>query len=575
MKSNNQSKEKILNKSQEKIGKNRKKLLSKIIKISKSSSNLNPEKIILKNSKNFYKNEKTEENNDLKDNIDIIKQLKEAKELEDLEKIYSKWDEKHSFLSSKNKMLKIIKDKKEINREEKEKVNNNEKKVKEINNKNSKSLETAKILKKIKELRRRKLREKENENKKDYTEEEINKLKKNMKKELSSILQRKYLLSEKENNEKKETKGNKENEIYDKQEDFTEKLEYIIEVGKYLRNEIIVRKDDNLILQEDAEKNDNIIIKFLGYIGSELSFKNINTYIEIEPTNEAIRDITFKILLSGLATQQVYKIILDNEDYQIIFFQDIEKWFSYLENIKSRISNIYNISSDNIYFFNHNLNTFEVNLVIYNTNLNKLENILKNYYLKSTKTLLLTDIILSTNFFNIEFCKNENDWPKENLIRGGKKYYPPYGCIGIALKLDDKYDKNNDIWLGKENKEGEWPVAYHGIGKGNVFQKVLSIMNNNLQKGSGQFYKDFKNVEKNQKQYNNCGEGVYLTPNIKVALEYAEKINLGLNNLQFKFVIMTRVNPNKIRSPGTLKGGWILNGNNEEIRPYRILIKTF
>ena len=158
-----------------------------------------------------------------------------------------------------------------------------------------------------------------------------------MKKELSSILQRKYLLSEKENNEKKETKGNKENEIYDKQEDFTEKLEYIIEVGKYLRNEIIVRKDDNLILQEDAEKNDNIIIKFLGYIGSELSFKNINTYIEIEPTNEVIRDITFKILLSGLATQQVYKIILDNEDYQIIFFQDIEKWFSYLENIKSRI----------------------------------------------------------------------------------------------------------------------------------------------------------------------------------------------------------------------------------------------
>ena len=100
-------------------------------------------------------------------------------------------------------------------------------------------------------------------------------------------------------------------------------------------------------------------------------------------------------------------------------------------------------------------------------------------------------------------------------------------------------------------------------------------MNNNLQKGSGQFYKDFKNVEKNQKQYNNCGEGVYLTPNIKVALEYAEKINLGLNNLQFKFVIMTRVNPNKIRSPGALKGGWILNGNNEEIRPYRILIKTF
>ena len=36
---------------------------------------------------------------------------------------------------------------------------------------------------------------------------------------------------------------------------------------------------------------------------------------------------------------------------------------------------------------------------------------------------------------------------------------------------------------------------------------------------------------------------------------------------------MTRVNPEKIRSPGGTPVDWILNGNDDEIRPYRLLIK--
>ena len=72
MKSNSQSKEKSFTKTPGKKGKSGKKILSKIIKISKSSSNLNPEKISLKYNKNKDDNEKTEQNNNLKDNIDII-----------------------------------------------------------------------------------------------------------------------------------------------------------------------------------------------------------------------------------------------------------------------------------------------------------------------------------------------------------------------------------------------------------------------------------------------------------------------------------------------------------------------
>ena len=58
-------------------------------------------------------------------------------------------------------------------------------------------------------------------------------------------------------------------------------------------------------------------------------------------------------------------------------------------------------------------------------------------------------------------------------------------------------------------------------------------------------------------------------------MKYADKISLGYYNVKFKFVFMVRVNPNKIRSPGGFPVVWILNGNDEEIRPYRLLIKAF
>ena len=530
MKQNTDPIEKTVSKSSEKKG-----------KIGKS--NLNPGKKSLKIEKNG--NNKQQKSH-LKDNdIDIINQIRDAKEIEDLKNVYIQWNKEKAELNEKNKILKAFKEKKE-----EDKVNN-KKNLKDKNNEKEKLLEKKKILEKIRELKRQKEIEEE-----EFNEEDIKKLEKKMKRDLDSILQREYLLSEKE----KEDNDN-----------FLEKLEYIAEVEKYIQNEIKINKDDNLILTDDTENfEDNVLIKILGYIGSELSLKNIKAYIEIKPTKEKLREIIFKILVSGLATQQVFTIVLDNEDYQIIFYQNIEKWFSYLENIKGRISNIFNISQDNIYFFNHNLNTFEADLLIYNQNLYKLENILKNYNLLAVKHILLSEIILSPNIFNINFCKNENEWPENNLKRGGKKYYPPYGLIGVALKIDHKYDKNNNVWLGKKNKEGEWPVAYLGIAKGNVFKKILSVINNSLIKDSENF---IKNIEKIQNKFIFGGEDVYVTPNIKNAIEHADIIKLGGNDFKFKFVIMARVNPNKIRSHIGLKEGWILRGNNEEIRPYRLLIK--
>ena len=549
MKSNIKSGVKSISKSLEKNIKNAKNILTE---------RGNPEVRPLKLKKNNNKNDKIKQKNNIKDQeIDIINQLKEAKEIEDLKIIYKNWNREKAYLNEKNRILKTL-DKNEIlNKkfEESVKINNRKKSIEKIIKRN-KSLEKKQILQKIRELKKRK----EMENDKEYIDEDIKKLEKKMKRDLNSIFQKEYLLLEKDN---------------EKNENFIEKFEYIKEVEKYIQNEIKINKEDKLILSDKAEKDEeNILIKFLGYIGSELSLKNIKTYIELNPTNEKLREITFKIIMSGLANQEVYKLTLDNEDEHILFYQNVDKWFSFIENIKNRISNIYNISTNNIYFFNHNLNTFEVNLLIYDKKVYKIENILKNYNLKATKSELLNEIIISTNIFEINFCKNEDEWPKKNLVRGGKKYSPPYGWIGIALKIDSKYDKNDIIWFGNKNKEGEWPVAYYGIGKGNVFKKIITLIINNLKKSSEKYDKIEDN---NQNKFIFGSEDVNLTPNINDAMEEADKISIGFNNSKVKFVIMARVNPNKIRNKNNniLKEEWILKANNQEIRPYRLLFKTF
>ena len=350
-------------------------------------------------------------------------------------------------------------------------------------------------------------------------------------------------------------------------------LECALDIDQYIQNEIKINKNDNLISPKEAVYYiENVIIRFLGYFGSELSLKNIKTYIEKEPTNYILRDMTFNLIHSGLATQKIYKLIIQNEERKIQFAENSQEYLDFLEDLKIKISNKYNVSENYIYFFGNNIQNFEINLLIYNHKIDNVENLLKNYGLRVTTSTLLNNIILSPNIFDINFSKNENDWTKKNLMRGGKKYYPPYGWFGIGLKLKHKYGKDNS-WLGKENKEGEWPVAYHGLGKEKPFNRALDIINGNLKNEVGKLFKNEKNVEKNKNKYPYCGEGVYFSPNIIDAAYFSEKTSLGFFNTKFQFAIMARVNPNKIRSPGGIPLEWILNGNNDEIRPYRLLIK--
>ena len=144
---------------------------------------------------------------------------------------------------------------------------------------------------------------------------------------------------------------------------------------------------------------------------------------------------------------------------------------------------------------------------------------IKTFYTHTT-TLILR--ILSTGKF-------------EKFFRGGKEYKRPCGWKRIALKVAGKYE--DDVWLGMENDEGEWPVAYHGTN----FKEMYDIC-----------LKGF-DIEKWKRTL--YGQAHYTTPDIDIAESCAEEVKI--NGRCIKFVIQSRVNSENllIRNDGKY---WLL-----------------
>ena len=166
---------------------------------------------------------------------------------------------------------------------------------------------------------------------------------------------------------------------------------------------------------------------------------------------------------------------------------------------------------------------------------------------------------ITPEMFDIRGNKSGNNFSKGQM-RGQKPYDPPLGWTGHGLRVLDCYDDGDNRWLGNKNTKGEWWVAYHGTS----IKYVVSILLNGLKSGKGQHYS-------NQVDINNhiIGKGVYVTPKIQIAEQYS--LRKPFNG--YVCVLMCRVNPENVRIPINNNDYWIVNGNNKDVRPYRILIK--
>ena len=119
----------------------------------------------------------------------------------------------------------------------------------------------------------------------------------------------------------------------------------------------------------------------------------------------------------------------------------------------------------------------------------------------------------------------KNDWRTNDSGPKGylKKYHPPNGLIGIGLKIAVKYLKEgNEHWIGDDNNEGEWYIAYHGV---KSIDSIKKICKEGFRRGSGQAYKD--NDNKNPLNNN-------IKKNVKkefISLMKLKKLNIMLNPL--------------------------------------------
>ena len=135
-----------------------------------------------------------------------------------------------------------------------------------------------------------------------------------------------------------------------------------------------------------------------------------------------------------------------------------------------------------------------------------------------------------------------------SFSRGGHLYKRPCGWLRYALKVDNKYGSNT--WLGASDAAGVWPVSYHGTG----YHNSLSVAD-----------EGFKLAKAVRFAF---GHGIYSTPNIATAEQYAKEFLLK-DGKRYKVVIQSRVNPANLYKYGDY---WV-SPKDEDIRPYGLCIK--
>ena len=353
-------------------------------------------------------------------------------------------------------------------------------------------------------------------------------------------------------------------------------LDIINKIGKIFKREIDYDKEfkkDSFIYVSDAVQSNDFLIKFLGTLGEEFRKYNIYSIIEKNSEDEVLMDGIFKVLLCVYSVLPKYEIKLESESLKKKFLNNPKEWLNFIDNFKQKITAEFNITNVKFFIFSNRIDSFEFTFVILGRTSLNLERYEKFFKVKIRKDSLLEYVKLSPGFFETKYNRDVNDWEKENFKRGGETYTAPNGWKGFALKVLNKFDNGNNAWLGNEGKEDEWAIAYHGIGKGNEFKKLLNIVLNNLRNGPGQLYEQLLNIRYKRSKRTYVGRGVYLAPDINEAERYAQKVKLGNRENDFQFIIMCRVKPSEIREPGRYPFNWILDASYDCLRPYRILIK--
>ena len=363
----------------------------------------------------------------------------------------------------------------------------------------------------------------------------------------------------------------------------------IATLGSIIKEEIIKEKKENpekfLDIDEiiQDENNENFAV---GVLAKSLENAGISTVIEKKSENIDVSNASLQFLTSGLAYKKKLTMSYDfgeNENNKILYDKKCQK--NFIEEEKSKISKHLGILEKFITICNIRKGSTKYDLIVddsafiddlsdsnidplttLNNNFNKLTNKLKKL---STIDTNLKDVSPGMLFEGIKLCpemfdsrgnNKDGGWAPDGEKRGGKDYFPPHGWIGHGLRVLDKYDGGDNTWIGMNNSNGEWCVAYHGTG----IYAVKAILESKFKAGGGQAHQDYDDLNHPGQK---VGIGVYCTPKITEAEGYGNKDN------NYIVAFMCRVNPKTVRISSNYPDYWVVDGTSNDIRPYRLLIK--
>jgi hypothetical protein len=353
----------------------------------------------------------------------------------------------------------------------------------------------------------------------------------------------------------------------------TETIENMIIMGDIMKDEILIEKKENpekFVEINEAIKDENDENFAISLLAKNLEESGIVTAVE-KNADDQDKDITatnLQFMINGLSTKKKLDVHFDygKEKNEKILSDPIEQK-NFIDEWKLNLSKKLQVPIENIIITNLKEGSVDFDVFIKNhDNFDKLTEAIKE--VSSTKGVKIKSINIQPLSGGIKlspamFDKRGNrksGWGVGET-RGGRPYLPPTkGYVGHGLKVMDKYDGGNNDWLDFNNNPNEWCVAYHATN----LKFAESIMENGLKAGSRQLYERSDDINHPGKK---VGKGVYFSPDI------CETEIYGSDCEGYKCVFMCRVNPKKIRIPKDCKNYWVVNGNSNEIRPYRLLIK--
>ena len=357
----------------------------------------------------------------------------------------------------------------------------------------------------------------------------------------------------------------------------SKELNQLIKINlKNTPNLFVTKHEMEIDIQKNKENSKYFIISLLQDL---LEKAGIKTVVERKCEQPELASDLLQMIVSGIGLLPVYVFHTDygeRENYNILTNENVQK--NFVENWKNKLAKSLKIDPRVIFICDFRKGSLKFNVFLgkqlNDEEINRLKNEYPNEFVNEGikfGEFLLQSCKLSIEMFEPKY-NNYDSWAPKGEMRGGEPYDSPLTWRGFGLKVLGKYDNGDNTWIGMQNKPGEFPVAYHGIGcnSNNPFPIAGRIVDEGFIIGKRQFYYDSPDIRHPGR---NCGFGAYFTPSIDEAGSYAGTGNF--NGKRYKIVFMCRVRKENIREPNRNNQPkyWILDGTKNEVRPYRILIK--